>query len=165
MSVHPSHVAQRRIRARVPGIKVPDNASSLQPESQVTAPSFKVRMIGEFADDAGDVCQSGPDVEVRWSINRQFVENAGNAAPLQQLSPFGAEQVDASADPVEIGLPPLVTVGQVAAQASFYGVCKDFGNQMRYVIWPMNPDVRGSIPYAIGGSRVALSLRLLCRDR
>ena len=106
-----------------------DNSSPLQAEGQVVAPSLKVRMLDEFADQAGDVCQSGLDVAVTWCINRQFVENARNAAPLQQLSPFGVKQVDASSDSVETGFSPLVAVGEIAAQASFHSFSEDLRDQ------------------------------------
>ena len=85
-------------------------------------------------DDTGDASQGSLDVTVAWSVNRQFVEHAGNAAPLQQLSSVSAEQIDAPAYPAEISPPAQVAAGKVAAKASFHGVCEDLSDQMRYVI-------------------------------
>ena len=86
-------------------------------------------MVGEFADYVGDVCQSDSDVAVPWGVNRQFLVHTGNTALLQQLSPFRAQEIDPSADPIQIGLSPPVAVRKVAAEAPFDGIGEDLCDQ------------------------------------
>ena len=117
------------------GIKGPDNASSLQAGGQVTAPLFKGRVITEFANQTSHMYQSSFDVAMARRVDRQFIEYTRNAAPFQQLSSDRAKQVDSSTYTIKVGFPLLVAVGQIAVQASFYGVYKDLRDKMRYLVW------------------------------
>ena len=80
VSVYPFHVVEYRSFACVQGIAMSDDTRSLHAESEITAPSFKVRMIGTSTDDTCQVCQSSLDLAVTWGVNGQFVEHVGRTA-------------------------------------------------------------------------------------
>ena len=61
-------------------------------------------------------------------------KGTGDFTPLQQLTPLGAQEVDLSPDPGEVGVPALKVVAEVASEATLNRVTENLCHQVRNVV-------------------------------